>query len=389
MRFSWLLRGWVSSFLVCAPASAQAVIATHSGTVNFSEGEVFLDDHPLDQKAATFPAVKEGSTLRTENGRAEILLEPSVFLRVDQNSAIQMVSTDLAKTRIVFLKGALILDSSDRPAGSSLALAYKAYEFRFPKPGVYRINAEPGLLETYAGQAEVTGTGQPGPQKVDSHHEFFFDIGMLTPKYGDGTLDNFSEWARQRSDIISAANRAEQDATDPADITADPVYGVGPTAGGGVTPGLAGVTPGYGGITTVPLTVGPAYPSSYGAWSLYGSAWGAPFLFPNTFIYVLPVYYHRYPYPGRWTHRSAYPALPAAQVGAGYLHSPVVPSLPSSRGGIVSPAYPHVGIGTPHIGVGINTPRVGVGAPRVGVTGPRYSAPATVHTAIPHVVGHR
>lgn len=361
MRSSRLLSPWLSIFLGCACATAQAVIATHSGTVNFSEGEVFLDDHPLDQKVATFPSIQEGSTFRTQNGRAEILLEPGVFLRVDQNTAIRMVSTDLSKTRIAFLSGAVILDSNDRPEGSSLILDYKSYHFRFPKPGIYRVNAEPGILETYSGEAEVASDGQSAPKKIDSSHEFFFDIGMLTPKYGDGTLDAFSEWARQRSEAIAAANRAEQDAGDPADLNSDPLYGSVPYSAGSTVPGLA---PGYGSITG-PLAVSPA--PYYGVWDLYSSAWGSPFLFPNTFVYILPVYYRRYPFTSKWPHRSGYPVLSQSQLGMG-LTQPSRLSFPAStpRVGLLSPASPRVGVAVPH-----------------------YTAPAAVHSAAPRAMVHR
>src|SRR5689334_14600218 len=86
-------------------ASAQAVISAHSGVVHFSEGSVFIDDQPLDQKVGTFPNIKEGSTLRTEKGRAEILLTPGIFLRLDENSSIRMRSNSLEDTRVEFIRG--------------------------------------------------------------------------------------------------------------------------------------------------------------------------------------------------------------------------------------------------------------------------------------------
>lgn len=63
-------------------AFAQSVVSTHSGVLHVSEGAVFTDDQPVNQKYGTFPDIKEKSVLRTEMGRAEILLTPGVFLRV-------------------------------------------------------------------------------------------------------------------------------------------------------------------------------------------------------------------------------------------------------------------------------------------------------------------
>src|SRR2546429_3861810 len=47
-----------------------------------------------------FPDVKENWQLRTEEGRAEVLLTPGVFLRVSENSAIRMIANRLIDTRV-------------------------------------------------------------------------------------------------------------------------------------------------------------------------------------------------------------------------------------------------------------------------------------------------
>ncbi|MBV8573184.1 MAG: hypothetical protein JO319_21390 [Acidobacteriaceae bacterium] len=366
MRRLRLFAPWLFLVVACGSASGQAVIATHSGIVNFSEGAVFLDDQPLNQRFGTFPSVSEGSTLRTAEGRAELLLEPGVFLRLDENSAIQMTSTDLSKTRISFLRGAAIVDSSDRPAGTSLVLSYKTFRFNFPKPGLYRLNAEPGILETYSGEAEVAIDGQQPAKKIDQTHEFFLDIGTLTPKYGDGTVDAFSEWARRRSETIAAANRAEQGATDPGNLTTDPSYGGGYGDAFGAY-SVPGIGPLYGPVAPS-ISVAPSF--GYGTWDLYGSAWGSPFLLPNTFIYVLPVYYRRYP---NVTHRSVYPTMTSSPLhtGIGTSRSPLVTfPVTSPRAGSYGPSY--------------RTPAAG----RAPATAPHYSAPA-MHGAMPHVMVHR
>jgi hypothetical protein len=67
---------------VAVPASAQPVISAKSGMVAKIQGSVFLDDQALADSATHFPDVKEKQVVRTEDGLAEILLTPSVFLRV-------------------------------------------------------------------------------------------------------------------------------------------------------------------------------------------------------------------------------------------------------------------------------------------------------------------
>ena len=75
------------------PASGQSVVSTRSGVVYFFVGSAFLGDEPLEQKFGRFPDIGEGRVLRTALGRAEVLLTPGVFLRLDESSSIRLLSS--------------------------------------------------------------------------------------------------------------------------------------------------------------------------------------------------------------------------------------------------------------------------------------------------------
>lgn len=296
MRFSRVLFPAAISILACLPASGQSVISVHSGLVNFFEGSVFLDDQPLQDKFGTFPSIKEGSTFRTGDGRAEILLTPGVFLRVDQNSAIRMANAALTDTRVEFLKGSAILDSTGAQPGNSPVLLYWASEVRFPKPGVYRFDSEPApLLEVYSGEAEVKYDGKTSA--IDSSNEFFFMAGTETARYGDGNFDAFYDWAKDRGDVITADNRsAAQNSADPGDIDNGMNLPIGPG------PGPDPSTPVYGG--------GPVYggsPGPFGNGSLYPFSPFAPYGFdpyspygPYGILVVIPRYRYSRVHSSRW-----------------------------------------------------------------------------------------
>ena len=358
------------AFLAGRNIPGQAIISAHSGVVNFTEGTVLVDDQPLVPKAGTFASVHEGSTLRTEKGRAEILLTPGVFLRVDENSAIRMVSNALDHTRIEFLKGAAILDSNEAQKGTdAIALLFKGFEIHFLKNGVYRLDSDPAVFETYVGEAEIRGDGQ-APKKIDESRQFFFSIGMDTSKYGDGAIDTFSEWARNRAETIEADNKAAQQSTADPNL---PDPGVDPSV-------LAAVPPIY-----------PSYsvgnPGGYGAPIIIDNGFYGPFgpvtnLFPAnpfTVIYVFPRFYGgggKYPPPGQH-------GIPPRKT-TGY------PVLPPLRAG-----YPHAGSPTP-LSYGSLPPirstyapaRVPVG--RVYVAPPRISSPAIAsHPVMAAPVHHR
>ena len=147
-------------------ASGQSVISARSGLVNFFEGVVFVDGQPLERKAGTFPRLREGSTLVTESGRAEVLLTPDTYLRVGEGGSIRMMSSDIDDTKIELLAGSSILDSSQAPEGTFVKIIFKDATIRILKPGNYRMDAEPAQLRVFAGEAEVSrgndaGSGAP------------------------------------------------------------------------------------------------------------------------------------------------------------------------------------------------------------------------------------
>jgi len=145
----------VAVTLLVLPASAQSVIATHSGVIHFFEGAVYLGDRPLESHLGKFPSVPQGAELRTADGRAEVLLTPGAFLRLGEKSVIRMVANDLADTRVELQTGSAIVDSGEPNPSTSITLIYKDWRVHFLQKGIYRINSDPPCLWVRTGQAEV------------------------------------------------------------------------------------------------------------------------------------------------------------------------------------------------------------------------------------------
>jgi FecR protein len=201
------------------PVSGQSVVSTHSGIVYFFEGSVFIGDQPLAQRFGKFPDIGEGGELRTEKGRAEVLLTPGVFLRVAENSSIKMVSTKLSDTRVELMSGSAILESAEPNAADNVSLIYKNWDVRLPQEGVLRIDAasgaDPGQVNVYKGEAEVHTSG-PGASAGTAGDEARVTVtsgqnlplaSVLVPQ--DTTVasnDPFKAWAMSRSQDISSDN---------------------------------------------------------------------------------------------------------------------------------------------------------------------------------------
>ena len=324
----------LSLFSIQAPA--QAVISAHSGVVHFSEGQVFIDDQPLDHKFATFPSIKEGSTLRTDKGRAEVLLTPGVFLRIDESSAIRMRANSLIDTEVEFLRGSAIVDSLDALGESHVTLIYKDTQIRFPKAGVYRLDYEPGTLQAYSGEAAVTHEGKTS--SIDPAHLFFFTLDLDTKKLGDGTDDEFYDWAKERDNSISAENQvAAQSSGDvgDADNDADALAGALPNLG---LPGNGLGGPGLGGsgIPNYPLPDN-SFPQGSALFYPFSPYAASPYYFPYTafplVVIARPYRYHP-GYPGRyptWPHTTT----SGTSTWTGVSHYPGISHYP-----IVRPAFP-------------------------------------------------
>src|SRR5437899_369462 len=125
------------------PAFSQSVISAHSGLIHYVEGRALLDGKPVEVKITAFPEIKERQEFRTEDGRAEVLLNPGVFLRMGENSAVRMLSNKLSDSRVEFLSGSIIIESSGdlEQEDDSVSVLYKSASVRLRKEGMHRFDS--------------------------------------------------------------------------------------------------------------------------------------------------------------------------------------------------------------------------------------------------------
>jgi hypothetical protein len=147
--------------------------------------------------------------LRTDDGRAEVLLTPGVFLRVDRNSSIRMLSSRLADVRVEFIGGSAVLDNTNASSSGALSVIYKDYQLHSRARGVYRLDSAPAELKVEQGEAEVVcrnksvvvgaGQGLPLTPALEAH-----------ARGADGE-DGFDLWANDRNQSVAADNAAAAD----------------------------------------------------------------------------------------------------------------------------------------------------------------------------------
>jgi len=195
----------VALALLAIPCAGQSVVSTHSGTVYFFAGSVFIEDQRLEQKFGKFPDIGEGHRLRTEQGRAEVLLTQGAVLRVSENSVIRMLSTSLADTRVELLSGSVILEANDARTDKGICLSYKNWQVRIPQQGAYRLDSEPARLRVYRGEARVSA-GDGDPVAVKEGESLPLAEVLLTERTTPAEGDSFKTWAMNRSQAMAADN---------------------------------------------------------------------------------------------------------------------------------------------------------------------------------------
>jgi hypothetical protein len=195
----------------CTHAWGQFIISAKSGLINYVEGLVLLSGEPVVRKSGVRVEMKEGSELRAEDGRAEVLLNPGVFLRVGEKSTVRMVSDSLTDSRIEFVSGAAIIAPGRRLNAkenwaSSVSIVYQGAIVHLRKNGIYRFDDEPAQLRVYAGEAsvargeaiQIAGAGEmialtnPGPPVE-------FDV---------RAIDALGLWSKRRAAYISMAHES-------------------------------------------------------------------------------------------------------------------------------------------------------------------------------------
>ncbi|MBV8905182.1 MAG: hypothetical protein JOZ22_16260 [Acidobacteriia bacterium] len=207
MRLGSLLRLGVGGLLVgglTAGFAQQQIISAQSGTVQYVEGTVYAAGQKLERKFGQFAALRPGDELRTENGRAEVLLTPGAFLRLDGQSSVRMVANRLTDTRVEVLTGSAMVECDELLKDNAVTLVYRGDTIRLEKQGLYRVDASTGQFRVYQGEALVQSTS--GETRLKSGKEADLN-GVLAAQHFNPKLDmdDFYHWSSQRSSNLAYA----------------------------------------------------------------------------------------------------------------------------------------------------------------------------------------
>jgi hypothetical protein len=199
--------------LVTLGATAFAAQPAHPGTVNYVEGTASLDGQTLNNKDVGNVTLQAGQKLSTATGKAEILLTPGVFLRVDDNSAVKMVSPNLTLTQVDLEKGRAAVEVDEIHDQNNLQVINHGVTTRLEKAGYYEFNADQPEVMVFKGKAEAEVSDGKW-REIKNHHELALNGGendqpLAKEKPADfdtHATDELYNWSSLRSEYVAEAN---------------------------------------------------------------------------------------------------------------------------------------------------------------------------------------
>jgi hypothetical protein len=188
---------------------AQNIAPSHSGTVDYFQGDVSIDGLQLVSKTARFNTLKEQGVLKTGEGRAELLLTPGVFLRVAENSSVRMLDSDLMHTRVQLVSGSAMVEAMESGTDVKdppVTIIYNDFQSQPVKYGIYEISAAPAQLRVFEGEARVSAGNSDQWTKVKDGHQVALTTELASTKFDDKIADDLYLWSRDRSGYLAAGN---------------------------------------------------------------------------------------------------------------------------------------------------------------------------------------
>jgi hypothetical protein len=256
---------------------AQSVISAHSGVVHYIEGDVSIDNQPIHPKFAQFPEVKPDQVISADEGRAELLLTPGVFLRLAENSSVRMVSNSLVDTRLAMVSGSVLVEVGELLPGNTISFEAAGARIELPHKGLYRIDADPARIRVYDGQAQVNRETSKILARKGRQVALDSDA-LATSNFDVKDTDSFYRWSARRAEYVAEANVAS------ARVAANPdssyysngYYGAGYTGIGAGRYGAWSWNPWFGMFTYLP---------AYGTYfSPFGSYFYSPIVATTLYI---------------------------------------------------------------------------------------------------------
>ena len=195
-----------------APAYAQSANQARPGTLNYVEGQASIDGRQVSPQSVGSAELQPGQYLATADGKAEILLTPGVFLRLDNNSTVKMIKPDLTHTEVSIERGRASVEADQLLPQNLILIDQKNGQTQLLKNGLYEFNAENNTVRTFDGKAAVfPGNDMQSnvkPIDVKGGRQLALNGEPAKPQGFDKkqSQDDLYKWSSLRSQYLGEAN---------------------------------------------------------------------------------------------------------------------------------------------------------------------------------------
>jgi hypothetical protein len=170
----------------------------------------YLDGRQLDNQNMGTAELDPGQVLTTSDGKAEVLLTPGIFLRLDDHSTVKMISLDLTQTQVEIEQGRAAVEVDQIFPQNQVQILDCGVTTQVVKPGYYEFDATHPEVMVFKGQAEVE-VGNKW-EEVKDHHEL--DLSGVANGarektanfYTRGAQDELFNWSSLRSQYLAEGN---------------------------------------------------------------------------------------------------------------------------------------------------------------------------------------
>jgi hypothetical protein len=206
------MKTWFAGFFLAAALSVPALADTHPalpGTLNYVEGNASIDHEGVTSKSVGSTALEAGQTITTDNGKAEVLLTPGVYLRLGSDSSAQLISPSITNTEVALHHGEAIVEVDELHKQNNIRIDNGNATTTLQKTGLYEFDNNPASVRVFKGQAEV----QSGDHQVKVKGGHQLALGADNPKFKAAGFDKNSyqsselyQWSSLRSQYLAEAN---------------------------------------------------------------------------------------------------------------------------------------------------------------------------------------
>ncbi len=174
------------------------------GTMNDIGGKALIGLHTLNSQSIESTELQTGQTLKTQNGKAEFLLTPGVFVRVGDNSSVTMLSPTLAKTAIKLNQGRTMIEVDQIRRSNDLSVMEGDATTHLLKTGLYDFDLRDNQLRVFEGEARVQKGEQQTIVKAGHEVDLVASNGKLTPTKFDETkyVGDLSQLPKPNENLI-------------------------------------------------------------------------------------------------------------------------------------------------------------------------------------------